>query len=83
MVHAQNISLHLKSVFKDDELSEDSVVNASLTTVANDKVSHTQTERATSARYLDYHQHRNQEEVCEADAELKTLENTLKKRRKT
>lgn len=50
------------------------------------KVSHTQMERATAALYLDYDQHRKQEEAREADAqddaELKALENTLKKRNK-
>lgn len=51
------------------------------------KVSHAQMERATTVLYLDYDQRRKQEEVREADeqddAELKALENTLKKRRKT
>ena len=34
----QNISLHLKNIFEDEELSEDSVVKESLTTAADDKV---------------------------------------------
>jgi hypothetical protein len=50
------------------------------------KVSHADMERATSARYLDYDQRRKQGEAREADAqddaELKALENTLKKRPK-
>ena len=50
------------------------------------KVSHTQMERATSALYLDYDQRRKQEEAHQADAqddaELKALENSLKKRPK-
>mgnify|MGYP003338151417 CR=1 FL=1 len=50
------------------------------------KVSHTQMERATSALYLDYDQRRKQEEARQADeqddAELKALENSLKKRPK-
>lgn len=33
----QNISLHLKNIFEDGELSEDSVVKESLTTAADDK----------------------------------------------
>ena len=51
------------------------------------KVAHAQMERATSARYLDYDQRRKQDEARQADAqddaELKALENTLKKRSKT
>lgn len=51
------------------------------------KVSHTQMERATTALYLDYDQRRKQDEARQADAqddaELKALENTLKKRSKT
>ena len=43
-------------------------------------------ERATSALYLDYDQRRKQEEARQADeqddAELKALENSLKKRPK-
>lgn len=38
----QNISLHLKNVFKDGELSEDSVVKESLTTAADGKRYRTQ-----------------------------------------
>jgi len=33
----QNISLHLKNIFEDEELSENSVVKESLTTAADDK----------------------------------------------
>ena len=51
------------------------------------KVSHTQMERATTALYLYYDQRRKQDEARQADAqddaELKALENTLKKRSKT
>jgi len=47
-------------------------------------VSHAQMERATSARYLDYDGRRKQDEAAQADAqdeaELKALEDTLKKR---
>ncbi len=50
------------------------------------KVSHDQMERAMSARYLDYDQRRKQADAAHADAqdeaELKALENTLKKRPK-
>ncbi|GAB3376230.1 virulence RhuM family protein [Azotobacter armeniacus] len=50
------------------------------------KVSHAQMERATNAFYLDYDQRRKQDEARQADtqddAELKALENTLKKRPK-
>ncbi|MEC5398699.1 virulence RhuM family protein [Uliginosibacterium sp. H1] len=50
------------------------------------KVSHAQMERTTAALYLDYDQRRKQDEAREADAqdeaELKALENTLKKRPK-
>lgn len=50
------------------------------------KVSHAQMECATTALYLDYGQRRKQEEARQADtqdeAELKALENTLKKRPK-
>ncbi|MGU0779314.1 hypothetical protein ACSESE_04415 [Pseudomonas aeruginosa] len=50
------------------------------------KVSHAQMERAINALYLDYDQRRKQEEARQADAqdeaELKALENTLKKRHK-
>ena len=48
------------------------------------KVSHAQMERSTSALYLDFDQRRKQEEARQADAqddaELKALEDTLKKR---
>lgn len=48
------------------------------------KVSHTQMERTTSAMYLDYDMRRKREDARDADAqddaELKALENTLKKR---
>ena len=37
----QNISLHLKNVFEDGELSENSVVKESLTTAADGKNYHT------------------------------------------
>lgn len=51
------------------------------------KVSHADMERATSALYLDYDQRRKHDEARKADeqddAELKALENTLKKRRKS
>ena len=70
----QNISLYLKNLFKDGELSESSVVKESLTTAA------------ATARYLDYDHHRKQEEArladAQDDAELQALENTLKKRPK-
>lgn len=50
------------------------------------KVSHAQMERSTSALYDDYDQRRRQEEARQADeqddAELKALENALKKRAK-
>lgn len=50
------------------------------------KVSHEQMQRSTSALYLDYDQRRKQDEARQADeqdeAELKALENTLKKRPK-
>lgn len=50
------------------------------------KVSHAQMERSTSALYDDYDQRRGQEEARQADeqddAELKALENALKKRAK-
>ena len=50
------------------------------------KVSHAQMERGTSALYDDYDQRRRQEEARQADeqddAELKALENALKKRAK-
>lgn len=50
------------------------------------KVSYAQIERATIALHLDYDQRRKQEEARQADAqdeaELKALENTLKKRPK-
>lgn len=55
-------------------------------TLLKAKVSHADMERATSALYLDYDQRRKQEAAREADAqddaELKALENTLKKRPK-
>lgn len=51
------------------------------------KVSHEQMARSTSALYLDYDQRRKQEEARQADAqdeaELKALENALKKRSKS
>ena len=34
----QNISLHLKNIFEDEESSEDSVIKESLTTAADDKI---------------------------------------------
>ena len=50
------------------------------------KVSHQQMEQTAGARYLEYDQRRKQEEARQADsqdeAELKALENTLKKRPK-
>lgn len=50
------------------------------------KVSYAKMERATSKLYLDYDQRRKQDEALQADArdeaELKALENTLKKRPK-
>ena len=50
------------------------------------KVSHAQMESTTTALYLDYDQRRKQGEARHADAqddaELKALENTLKKRPK-
>jgi hypothetical protein len=49
-------------------------------------VSHAQMESRTAALYLDYDQRRKQQEAAQADqldeAELKALENTLKKRPK-
>ncbi|MCV2217175.1 hypothetical protein [Thauera sp. Sel9] len=51
------------------------------------KVSHAQMERATGLRYLDYDRRRKQDEARQADerdeAELKALENALKKRLKS
>ena len=51
------------------------------------KVSHAQMEHTTSLRYLDYDRRRKQDEARQADerdeAELKALENTLKKRLKS
>ena len=48
-------------------------------------ISHEQMERKTNAIYLDYHQRRKQQEALEADqqdeADLKALENKLKKRK--
>ncbi|WP_418647935.1 RhuM family protein [Thauera butanivorans] len=50
------------------------------------KVSHAQMERTTGLRYLDYDRRRKQDEARQADeqdeAELKALENALKKRLK-
>lgn len=67
-VSTDNVGLHLKNIFDDGELS------------------HAQMERATTALYLDYDQRRKQEEARQAgaqdEAELKALENTLKKRPK-
>lgn len=49
-------------------------------------ISHEQMEIHTTALYLDYNQHRKQQEALNADqqdeAELKALENTIKRRRK-
>lgn len=125
----QHISLHLKKILKDGELSEDADVKEFLTTPADvkryrtqlynlrtkrreeirmsfwrqnvdqiissngfpvlahaGKVSHEQMERSTNALYLDYDQRRKQDEARQVDeqdgAELKALENTLKKRPK-
>ena len=51
------------------------------------KVSHDQMEKAAGSRYLEYDQRRRQDEARQADAqdeaELKALETSLKKRRKT
>ena len=51
-----------------------------------DNMSHTQMERATTTRYLDYDQRSKEQETRQADAqdktEQQTLETTLKKRPK-
>ena len=85
----QNISLHLKNVFHDGELDPAATVKESLTvqTEGAREVQRKVMERATTALYLDYDQRRKQDEARQADAqddaELKALENTLKKRSKT
>ncbi|MBP8772145.1 hypothetical protein [Aeromonas salmonicida] len=48
-------------------------------------MSHTQMERATTTRYLDYDQRSKKQDTCQADAQDKTeltLETTLKKQPK-
>ena len=85
----QNISLHLKNLVEDGELDAEATVKESLTvqTEGAREVQRKVMERATTALYLDYDQRRKQDEARQADAqddaELKALENTLKKRSKT
>lgn len=81
----QNISLHLKNIFEDGELDPVATVKESLT-VQTEGTRKVQMENRTNALYLDYDQRRKQEEATLADqldeAELKALENTLKRRPK-
>ncbi|WP_061291120.1 hypothetical protein [Azotobacter vinelandii] len=87
-VSTDNVSLQLKNIFEDGELDLEETTEESsvVQTEGASKCNHAQMERATTALYLDYDQHRKQDEARQADvqddAELKVLENTLKKRPK-
>ena len=81
----QNVAKHLKGIFAEQELSQDSVVNQRLTTAADGKnyrvahynldairagtISHAQMEHSTHALYLDFDQRRKADEARAADVQ--------------
>lgn len=86
----QNVAKHLKAIFADQDLNEESVVNHWLTTAADGKnyrVAHYNLDAILGALFLDYDQRRKTEEAQAADAqdeaELKALEGKIKQRKGT